>query len=136
MFAVAMGILGPLPGFLIYSFSPGANLLFGGISEMHYMLLWYFMAAVPMLGPFCLVAGLLGGVVIRLTQESPRPWLAGLAIFTLPLLAGIPLSFLWGKPEVWGSSIFWASFYSLLESEYSEVAAKIPVPALKDAIAG
>lgn len=79
-----MAILGPLPGFLIYSFPPSGAFLYGGPSMIPLGLLWYFPAAIAMFGPFCFVAGFAGAFVIRLTQESRHAWLPGLAIFALP----------------------------------------------------
>ncbi len=106
-----MAVFGPLPGFFINAFSKSAYNLYGGFefSNIPIVFFWYLFAAIPMLGPFCFIAGFVGAYIIRLTQESPHRWLTDFSIITLPLLAGIPLALLWEGAEVWGSSIFWAA---------------------------
>lgn len=130
-FAFAMAVFGALPGFIINSFSGSALFLYGGISNIHLMLSWYLFAAIPMLGPFCFIAGFVGAYLIRLTQESPNKWLTDLSIITLPLLAGIPLAFLWNGYEVWGSSVFWAAAFFVFRKKIFGEAKDNPDPGIQ-----
>lgn len=106
--AAILGLLGPLPGYIAYAFTGSAEFLFGGWKNLLYALAWYPSAAL-MFGPFCLGAALVGLLVIRLAQESPRAWLKPALIVALPLLAAVPVCLV-GFPEfAVPSSLFWSA---------------------------
>src|SRR5665213_2925073 len=104
-----LGLVGPFPGYLIYTFHGSADMLFGGWKYPQYTIGWYLIGAVPIMGPFCFIASFLGLIVVRIAQESPRSWLAPMLLVILPLVAAVPISLL-GIPEfAIPSSIFWSA---------------------------
>ena len=111
--AAFFALFGAFPGFIIsivhdIATTPTVN----GSANIHWWNFFtlpipYFLFVVPGFGSYCFAAGLAGGFIIRLTQESPRKWLEPLAIIILPMMAAIPMALLGWPLEAFGSSVFW-----------------------------
>lgn len=106
-FAVFMGLFGAFPGFVLLMVPEAAKPI-GHLWTLITLPVPYLAFGAPLIfGPYCFLAALAGGFLIRLSQESPKKWLEPAAIVALPLLAAVPWSLLGWAGAAFGASIFW-----------------------------
>lgn len=85
--AVILGWLAPLPGYLsVMGAGPGEPRGLG------WLLLYYVSFAVPMFGPYCFAAGLLGGALLGRYAVAPAPaWVRPAAVVAFAAAAAVPV---------------------------------------------